>query len=174
MTTDVAQKLWDFCNTLRHDGINYGDYIEQLTYLLFLKLADEKGLPIPEGYDWTSLRERSGTDLLSHYKQLLDELGKQGGLLGAIFAGALSRFREPVNLKKLINLIRPNGRRSMSISRVWRMSRCSRNMRQSRRAQANTLRRVPSFGRLCNVCSPIFGKRRISRCTIRPAARVAS
>jgi len=45
MNTDVVQKLWGFCNTLRHDGVNYGDYIEQLTYLLFLKLADEKGLP---------------------------------------------------------------------------------------------------------------------------------
>ena len=62
---DVVQKLWGFCNTLRHDGINYGDYIEQLTYLLFLKLAEEKGLPLPEGYGWPDLRSRSGTDLLS-------------------------------------------------------------------------------------------------------------
>lgn len=105
MTTDVAQKLWDFCNTLRHDGINYGDYIEQLTYLLFLKLADEKGLALPEGYDWPSLRSQSGTELLSHYVTTLGELGQKKGLLGKIFAGALSRFREPVNLKKLINLI---------------------------------------------------------------------
>jgi type I restriction enzyme M protein len=102
---DVVGKLWGFCSTLRHDGVNYGDYIEQLTYLLFLKLADEKGLPIPAGYGWADLRSRSGTDLLDHYIETLRTLGHQPGLLGDIFAGALSRFREPVNLKKLINLI---------------------------------------------------------------------
>lgn len=102
---DVVQKLWGFCNTLRHDGINYGDYIEQLTYLLFLKLADEKGLDIPPGYGWADLRARAGTALLEHYVDTLRELGKQRGLLASIFAGALSRFREPVNLKKLISLI---------------------------------------------------------------------
>ncbi len=103
--TDVVSKLWGFCNTLRHDGINYGDYIEQLTYLLFLKLADEKGVDVPRKFDWSSLREKSGTDLLEHYLALLVELGKKKGILGDIFAGALSKFREPVNLKKLINLI---------------------------------------------------------------------
>lgn len=102
---DIVSKLWGFCHTLRHDGINYGDYIEQLTYLLFLKLADEKGLEMPEGYNWASLRDRSGVDLLDHYIATLRELGRQPGLLGDIFAGALSRFREPVNLKRLIGLI---------------------------------------------------------------------
>jgi type I restriction enzyme M protein len=102
---DVVQTLWGFCNTLRHDGINYGDYIEQLTYLLFLKLADEKGLDLPQGYDWASLRALSGTDLTGHYTATLRELGKQPNLLGNIFAGALSRFREPVNLKKLIGML---------------------------------------------------------------------
>jgi type I restriction enzyme M protein len=102
---DVVSKLWGFCNTLRHDGINYGDYIEQLTYLLFLKMAEEKGLEIPAGYDWASLRERSGVDLLNHYVQTLTRLGEEKGILGQIFTGALSRFREPVNLKKLIALI---------------------------------------------------------------------
>jgi type I restriction enzyme M protein len=102
---DVVGKLWGFCNTLRHDGINYGDYIEQLTYLLFLKLADEKGLALPAGYGWADLRERAGTDLLDRYIETLRKLGAEPALLGAIFAGALSRFREPVNLKKLIGLI---------------------------------------------------------------------
>lgn len=102
---DIVGKLWGFCNTLRHDGINYGDYIEQLTYLLFLKLAEEKGLTLPPGYDWPALRTRSGTDLLDHYIATLRELSKGSDLLGTIFAGALSRFREPVNLKKLIGLI---------------------------------------------------------------------
>lgn len=103
--SDVVGKLWGFCNTLRHDGINYGDYIEQLTYLLFLKLVDEKGVSIPKKYDWKSLKERSGTDLLDHYNELLRVLAKEKGILGEIFAGSLSKFREPVNLKKLINLI---------------------------------------------------------------------
>ncbi len=105
MNTDVVQKLWGFCNTLRHDGINYGDYIEQLTYVLFLKLADEKGLPVPEGCGWPAIRERSGTDLLDHYAEILRRLAKERGILGDIFAGSLSKFREPVNLKKLITLI---------------------------------------------------------------------
>ncbi len=103
--TDVVAKLWGFCNTLRHDGISYGDYIEQLTYLLFLKLADEKGLAIPEGYDWASIRAKSGTDLLETYLETLRTLGKQPGLLRDIFAGSLSKFREPVNLKRLISMI---------------------------------------------------------------------
>ncbi len=102
---DVVQKLWGFCNTLRHDGINYGDYIEQLTYLLFLKLADEKGVPVPDGFGWSSLLELSGTGLTDHYQDMLRRLGREKGLLGDIFAGALSKFREPVNLKKLILLI---------------------------------------------------------------------
>ena len=98
--TDVVQKLWGFCNTLRHDGINYGDYIEQLTYLLFLKLADEKGVSVPEGYGWDSLLALSGTALTDHYQETLRRLGREAGLLGEIFAGALSKFREPVNLKR--------------------------------------------------------------------------
>jgi type I restriction enzyme M protein len=102
---DVVQKIWGFCNVLKHDGVNYGDYIEQLTYLLFLKLSEEKDLTLPPGYDWPMLRDKSGTELLDHYQQTLRELGKQPGLLGDIFAGALSRFREPVNLKRLIGLI---------------------------------------------------------------------
>jgi len=103
--TDVVQKLWGFCNTLRHDGINYGDYIEQLTYLLFLKLADEKGAAVPKGFGWAGLLDRSGTDLTDHYQATLNKLGKEKDLLGDIFAGSLSKFREPVNLKKLILLI---------------------------------------------------------------------
>lgn len=102
---DVVQKIWGFCNVLKHDGVNYGDYIEQLTYLLFLKLAEEKGLILPSGYDWPALRQLSGIDLTDHYQLTLRELGKQPGLLGDIFAGALSRFREPLNLKRLIGLI---------------------------------------------------------------------
>src|SRR3972149_6985953 len=98
--TDVVQKLWGFCHVLRHDGIDYGDYIEQITYLLFVKLADERGIQLPEGCDWPTLREKSGIDLADHYADLLRTLGKQSDLLGDIFAGALSRFTNPVNLKR--------------------------------------------------------------------------
>jgi type I restriction enzyme M protein len=103
--TDVVGKLWGFCHTLRHDGVDYGDYIEQLTYLLFLKMADERGLTLPDQTDWPYLRKQSGTDLLDAYVEALRHLGKQPGILGDIFSGAQSRFGNPVNLKKLISLI---------------------------------------------------------------------
>ncbi len=103
--TDVVGKLWGFCHVLRHDGIDYGDYIEQLTYLLFLKMADERGIDLPERTDWQYLRKQSGTDLLDQYVEGLHILGKQPGILGDIYAGAQSRFGNPVNLQKLIGLI---------------------------------------------------------------------
>ena len=116
--SDIVQKLWGFCHTLRHDGIDYGDYIEQLTYLLFLKMADERGIDLSRtkfrteknreseiDCSWPTLAEKSGTGLIDHYVDVLRALGQQPGLLGDIFAKALSRFNDPVNLKKLIGLI---------------------------------------------------------------------
>ena len=120
--SDVVQKLWGFCHTLRHEGVDYGDYIEQITYLLFLKMADERSIDLSalpyedEGEDgkrrkrkkdcsWPALRERSGVDLTDHYAESLRILGKQHGILGDIYAGAQSRFTNPVNLKKLVSLI---------------------------------------------------------------------
>src|SRR6202158_4895282 len=116
--TDIVQKLWGFCHTLRHDGIDYGDYIEQLTYLLFLKMADERGIDLSQtkyvagnGRDvvldcsWPALEGKYGTALTEHYVAVLQALGKQKGLLGDIFAGALSRFTNPVNLKALLGVI---------------------------------------------------------------------
>jgi type I restriction enzyme M protein len=102
---DIVQKLWGFCHTLRHDGIDYGDYIEQITYLLFLKMADERGIDIPKGCGWPTIRDRSGTDLTDHYVEVLRKLGKTPGILGDIYSGAQSRFNNPVNLKKLVSLI---------------------------------------------------------------------
>jgi type I restriction enzyme M protein len=103
--TDIVQKLWGFCHTLRHDGIDYGDYIEQITYLLFIKMADEREVSLPQGCDWKTLVVKSGTELTDHYVDVLRTLGQQPGLLGDIFSGALSRFTNPVNLKRLISLI---------------------------------------------------------------------
>ncbi len=103
--SDIVNKLWGFCHTLRHDGIDYGDYIEQLTYLLFLKMADEKEVHIPKGYDWNSLKDESGTALTDHYSEILRKLREEKGMLGDIFAQSMPRFNNPVNLKRLITLI---------------------------------------------------------------------
>ena len=105
MSTDVVSKLWGFCHVLRHDGVDYGDYIEQLTYLLFIKMADERAIELPEYTDWPYLRKQSGTDLLDVYVEALRVLGKEQGILGDIFAGSQNRFTNPVNLSKLIGVI---------------------------------------------------------------------
>ena len=105
MVSDVINKLWGFCHTLRHDGIDYGDYIEQLTYLLFLKMADERGVDVPLGCEWESLKKRSGTDLTDHYLDVLHSLRESPGLLGDIFAQSMPRFNNPVNLKRIIAMI---------------------------------------------------------------------
>ncbi len=103
--TNIVNKLWGFCHVLRHDGMDYGDYVEQLTYLLFLKMIEEKGASIPKEYSWDVLKSKSGTELIDFYSELLRGLAKQEGLLGAIFSEALSKFTKPVNLKRLIDLI---------------------------------------------------------------------
>ena len=103
--SDIVQKLWGFCHTLRHDGVDYGDYIEQLTYLLFLKMAEEKAAVIPKGCDWDTLKKLSGTELTDHYSEVLRKLRESPGLLGAIFTQATSRFNNPVNLRRLIDMI---------------------------------------------------------------------
>jgi type I restriction enzyme M protein len=103
--SDIVNKLWGFCHILRHDGIDYGDYIEQLTYLLFLKMADEREVEIDSRHDWKSLIELSGSDLLDHYSEILRSLRKSEGILGDIFTQAMPRFNNPVNLKKVMNMI---------------------------------------------------------------------
>ena len=108
----IVQKLWNFCNVLRDDGVSYGDYVEQLTYLLFLKLADEQTKPpfnkpstIPAGLDWESLRKESGKALEDQYVKILRELSKAEGLLGVIFRKSQNRIQTPANLQRLIHLI---------------------------------------------------------------------
>lgn len=103
--SDIVNKLWGFCNTLRHDGIDYGDYIEQLTYLLFIKMMDEKGNTMPDKTDWKSIISKSGTELIDHYADVLRILGRQSGILGGIYSGAKSAFTNPVNLRKLVSQI---------------------------------------------------------------------
>ena len=108
----IIQKLWNFCNVLRDDGVSYGDYVEQLTYLLFLKLADEQtklphGNPstIPDGLDWESLLKESGRDLEAQYVRILQELSNEKGLLGVIFRKSQNRIQNPAFLQRLIHLI---------------------------------------------------------------------
>ena len=105
----IVQKLWNYCNVLRDDGMSYGDYVEQLTYLLFLKMADERTKPpynqpsqIPDKYSWPSLLKKDGDDLFDHYRHLLEELGKGKGMLGLIFTKAQNKFQDPVKLRRLI------------------------------------------------------------------------
>jgi type I restriction enzyme M protein len=112
MTThaqQVVQKLWSYCNVLRDDGMSYGDYLEQLTYLLFLKMAHEREqyLPeqqqrIPKDCNWQSLLERDGDELETHYRHVLEQLGKQKGMLGIIFRKALNKIQNPAHLRRLI------------------------------------------------------------------------
>jgi type I restriction enzyme M protein len=109
----LTQKLWGYCKVLRDDGLTYGDYLEQLTYLLFLKMAHERTQApfnepsrIPEEYAWPSLVERSGPDLETHYATVLRELAAEPGLLGLIFRKAQNRVQDPAKLRHLIvNLI---------------------------------------------------------------------
>lgn len=106
----IVTKLWSYCNVLRDDGLSYGDYLEQLTYLLFLKMADEqtrppwnKPSPVPEGYDWPSLVTRDGADLERQYRATLEHLGRQHGLLGVVFRKAQNKIQDPAKLKRLVS-----------------------------------------------------------------------
>ena len=105
----IVQKLWNYCNVLRDDGLSYGDYLEQLTYLLFLKMAHEqtqppwsRTSPIPEPFAWPSLLKRSGDDLETHYRHILESLGKEKGMLGIIFRKAQNKVQDPAKLERLI------------------------------------------------------------------------
>lgn len=108
----IVQRLWNYCHVLRDDGVSYGDYVEQLTYLLFLKMADEQTEPplrrpsgIPKGLDWPSLVERNGDELGTHYRHVLEALAKEGGLLGVIFRKSQNKIQDPAKLKRVIDLI---------------------------------------------------------------------
>lgn len=105
----IVQKLWNYCNVLRDDGMSYGDYVEQLTYLLFLKMADERTKPpyshpspVPEKYSWPTLLKKDGDALFDHYRHILEELGREKGLLSLIFGKSQNKFQTPARLERLI------------------------------------------------------------------------
>src|SRR6266545_7909078 len=105
----IVQKLWNYCNVLRDDGMSYGDYVEQLTYLLFLKMADERTKPpynqpsaVPAKYNWPTLLKKDGDDLFDHYRHMLESLGNEKGLLGLIFNKSQNKFQDPSKLRRLV------------------------------------------------------------------------
>lgn len=105
---EIVSKLWNLCNVLRDDGITYHQYVTELTYILFLKMAKETGAEknIPDNYRWDALRTREGMELKRFYEELLRELGENcTGRVQEIYQGARSNIEEPANLKKIITNI---------------------------------------------------------------------
>lgn len=105
----LVDKLWNYCDILRDDGLSYGDYVEQLTFLLFLKMDDERTKPpyskksdIPKNLNWQSLIKEDGAELETQYIRVLSELGKQEGIIGVIFRKAQNKIQDPAKLRKLI------------------------------------------------------------------------
>jgi type I restriction enzyme M protein len=113
MTTDsIISKVWSFCHTLRDDGVGYGDYLEQLTYLIFLKMADEYAKPpysrkvgVPASYAWPVMRPLKGRELEDHYVEALRALGLENGMLGQIFTKAQNKIQDPAKLARLIEMV---------------------------------------------------------------------
>ena len=108
----LVQKLWNYCHVLRDDGVSYGDYVEQLTYLLFLKMDDEQTKPpfnrkskIPAGYNWNSLLDKDGDELEVQYRHILENLGKESGVMGVIFRKSQNKIQDPAKLKRLVDMI---------------------------------------------------------------------
>jgi type I restriction enzyme M protein len=108
----IIQKLWNYCDVLRDDGVSYGDYVEQLTYLLFLKMADEQTKPpynnpnmIPDEYSWDKIERLEGQELENKYNSILEKLSEEEGILGEIFKESKNKIRTPSNLRRLISLI---------------------------------------------------------------------
>ena len=106
----LVGKLWSYCHVLRDDGLSYQDYLEQLTFLLFLKMAEERSKltgedqPVPKGYRWSELSDpqMEGVKLEQHYRETLRVLGQQGGMLGLIFRKAQNKVQDPAKLRQLI------------------------------------------------------------------------
>ena len=111
-SSSIVSKVWSLCNPLRDDGVSYGDYLEQLTYLIFLKMSDEYSKPpykketgIPEGFTWQDMNSLKGAELEGQYKATLEKLGKQTGLLGQIFKQATNKISSAAILYKVVQMI---------------------------------------------------------------------
>jgi len=120
-SAEIVNKVWNYAHVLRDDGVGYGDYVEQITYLIFLKMADERelgGAPspqpsprgrgsyiVPDEYNWAKLAALDGDDLELQYPHTLENLGKQSGMLGTIFRKAQNKIQDPAKLERLIKMI---------------------------------------------------------------------
>lgn len=111
-TSTIISKVWGMCNPLRDNGVSYGDYLEQLTYLIFLKMSDEYSKPpykretgIPAGYAWADMNTLKGAELEEQYKATLEKLGEQGGILGKIFKGAVNKISSAAILYRIVQMI---------------------------------------------------------------------
>lgn len=111
-TSPLISKVWSLCNPLRDDGVSYGDYLEQLTYLIFLKMSDEYSKPpynketgIPAGYTWQDMNSLRGAELEEQYKRTLETLGEKSGLLGKIFKQATNKISNAAILYKVVQMI---------------------------------------------------------------------
>jgi len=108
--SEIVNKVWNYAHVLRDDGVGYGDYVEQITFLIFLKMADEREtsgqqVAVPEEYSWSKLVKLDGDALEVQYRHTLEELGKEGGMLGTIFRKAQNKIQDPAKLERLIKLI---------------------------------------------------------------------
>lgn len=103
--TDLSSTLWHYAGVLLEEGIDYGDYVEQITCLLFLKMAEERGLALPDGCRWADISSASSASLLDSYSAALHRLGSETGIVGMIYAGVESRFRRPERLARLMAMI---------------------------------------------------------------------
>ena len=111
-STSIVSKVWGMCAPLRDDGVSYGDYLEQLTYLIFLKMSDEYSKPpykkitgIPEGYTWSDMNTLKGAELEEQYKKTLEKLAKEGGILGQIFSQASNKISNAAILFRIVQMI---------------------------------------------------------------------
>lgn len=109
--SSLVSKVWNFAHVLRDQGISYGDYVEQITYLLFLKMDEERtellgeASIIPAKWRWAKLARLSGDDLELHYRHTLEALAKEKGLIGTIFRKAQNKLTDPAKLKRVVSMI---------------------------------------------------------------------
>ena len=120
-SSNIISKVWGLCNPLRDDGVSYGDYLEQLTYLIFLKMSDEYSRPpykretgIPKGYTWSDMNTLKGAELENQYRAILERLGDEGGILGQIFKGAVNKISNVSILYRVVQMIDKENWVSMS------------------------------------------------------------
>ena len=120
-TSSIISKVWAMCGPLRDDGVSYGDYLEQLTYLIFLKMSDEysqkpyeRKTGIPAGFGWTDMNTLTGAALEEQYKKTLEKLGELGGILGQIFQGAINKVSNAAILYRIVQMIDKENWVSMS------------------------------------------------------------